>query len=47
MKDNYIRFKVESELKEKFNIACDGRTMTNVLIKLMKEYIKKSEDKND
>lgn len=42
MKDDYIRFKIDSELKKKFNIACDGRTMTNVLIKFIKNYIEEN-----
>jgi hypothetical protein len=38
-KDDQIRIVINKELKDKFKIACDGRTFTNVIIKLMEEYI--------
>jgi len=39
VKDEQIRFLVNSELKENFKKACDGRPMTVVIIKLMEAYI--------
>ena len=45
MKDNEGRIVVIAgeELKESFRKACDGRTMSHVLISLMNDYIKKHE----
>jgi len=32
-----------AELKQKFKEACDGRTMSHVLIKFMNEYVESKE----
>lgn len=39
MKDDYIRFNINRYLKNDFLKVCDGRTMTSVLEKLIKQYI--------
>lgn len=46
MKDNEGRIVVIAgeELKESFRKACDGRTMSHVLIKLMNDFIKNYEE---
>lgn len=38
MENERISFLVSKKLKENFIKSCDGRTMTNVLIKLMEGY---------
>ncbi|MEN8907867.1 MAG: hypothetical protein ABF289_18095 [Clostridiales bacterium] len=39
MENERISFLVSKKLKENFIKSCDGRTMTNVLIKLMEGYV--------
>lgn len=36
---NYIRFLIDNDLKVRFIKACDGRSMTKVLIFLITKYI--------
>lgn len=44
---DYIRFLIDEDLKSRFIKACDGRSMTKVLISLIKKYILESEVKNN
>jgi len=46
MKDQ-IRILVNKEFKQEFIQACDGRPMTNVIKKLMLDYIKSKELKSN
>ena len=42
MKNDTIRLLISPELKEAFVKACDGRTMTHVIIKLIEKYVEDS-----
>jgi hypothetical protein len=43
MKDMvFIRLQLPKDLKKEFVKACDGRTMTHVLIKLIEKYVEDS-----
>ena len=44
---DYIRFLIDGNLKNRFIKACDGRSMTKVLISLIEKYILESEVKNN
>lgn len=46
MNDDQIRILVNKDFKEEFIKACDGRSMTNVIKKLMADYIKSKEVKS-
>jgi hypothetical protein len=42
MNIDFIRLQLPKDLKEAFVMACDGRTMTHVLIKLIEQYVEDS-----
>lgn len=47
MKDDSIRIRMDSKLKESFRKQCDGRPMTLVLIQFIEEYSKDKGGENN
>ena len=45
-KDDRIVVIAGEELKKQFKKACDGRTMSHVLVQFMKDYVQTKEGKD-
>ena len=45
-KNDYIRFNINSDIKNNFVRACDGRPMTIVLVNLIEQYIERKNNES-